>query len=178
MRIWVSVRVEGRPPDRPRAGGGESFVGALDDQFALELVDGPEHVEDEPPGGGGGVDALFEHDQVDAARAQRFGKLQQVAKRPCGAREPGDHEGVAGAGVFQGLVEFGAGGEFPGGIVDEDLLAARRGEGVLVSIRPPRRVARAQGRSGSPEDRQAPCGPWRNRCVHCAHCVHRVASGP
>ena len=52
------------------AGGFQALPGALADQVGEHLVHSGEHVEGEPPGRGGGVDALFEHHQVDPALVQ------------------------------------------------------------------------------------------------------------
>src|SRR5690606_10384251 len=52
------------------AGGGESFVGAFDDEFAHELGQGGEDVEDQVAGGGGGVDGFVQGAESDAVAAE------------------------------------------------------------------------------------------------------------
>jgi hypothetical protein len=54
-------------------------------------------VEQEPPGGGGGIDALFENDEVDAAFVELGGKFGHVPHRPERARQPGYHQFVTAA---------------------------------------------------------------------------------
>ncbi len=69
-----------------------------------------EHAEPGAAFGGGGVDALFEHPQLDAPVAQRGAEGDQVQY---GAAEPvqaGYDEGVAGAQVAQEQVELWAAG--------------------------------------------------------------------
>jgi hypothetical protein len=44
----------------------------------LELGDGSEDLEEHPADGGGGVDALVEYDQVDAAFLELVGQFDQV----------------------------------------------------------------------------------------------------
>ena len=51
----------------------------------------------EPPSGGGGVDALFEHDQVDAALVEMGGEFGHLPYRPERPRQAGGHEFVAAA---------------------------------------------------------------------------------
>jgi hypothetical protein len=62
-------------------GGLEAFEGAFADEVGEELVHRGEHVEREPPDRGGGVDALLEHHQFDAALVQLRGELGEVANR-------------------------------------------------------------------------------------------------
>ncbi|MEU6293948.1 hypothetical protein [Streptomyces erythrochromogenes] len=49
-RMISSVATLGRPPTRP-AGGGQALLGADDDEFADELGERGEDVEDEPSAG-------------------------------------------------------------------------------------------------------------------------------
>ena len=63
-------------PADPRCG--EALVGALGDQGALELGDRREDVEGELPGRGGGVDALVQHAEVDAAAFEVGGQFDEV----------------------------------------------------------------------------------------------------
>ncbi len=98
----------------------------------LEFGDRAQDLEEHAAHRGGGVDALVEHDQVDALGLQPLGQLDEVLQ---GAAEPvelGHHELVAIAGDQEGFVEFGASGELAGRLVGEDLLAAGRAERVLL----------------------------------------------
>ena len=64
-----------------------------------------------------------------------LGQLDQVLQ---GAAEPvelGDHQLVPARLRQQGLVELGRRGELAGGLVDEDLVAAGGGEGVVLGLR-------------------------------------------
>jgi len=91
-----------RPPGAAAgAGGVQALAGAFHDQLALELVDRAEDMEDQPPGGGGGVDLLLQHDQADAALVQLAGEREEVLERPHGAGQAGDDEHVARAQVGQ-----------------------------------------------------------------------------
>jgi hypothetical protein len=54
-------------------------------------------VEQEPPGPGGGIDSLFEHDKVNPALGEERGDLGEVAYRAGHPRQPGDDQLVAGA---------------------------------------------------------------------------------
>jgi hypothetical protein len=51
-------------------GGGQPVDGALGHQRVLELGNRAEDLEEHPPNRGAGVDALIQHDQVDAACLQ------------------------------------------------------------------------------------------------------------
>jgi hypothetical protein len=96
----------------------------------FERGDGVEDLEEHAADGGGGVDALVQDDEVDAALLQLLGQGDEVFQ---GAAEPvelGEHQLVALAQDEQGLVEFGTAGEFPGRLVDEDLFVAGGFEGV------------------------------------------------
>ena len=88
------------------SGGGQAVAGVGDDELALEFGQDREHAEHGAAFGGGGVDALFEHPQLDAAVAQGGAEGDQVQY---GAAEPvqaGHDEGVAGAQVAQEQVEL------------------------------------------------------------------------
>jgi len=115
-------------------GGVEALAGALGDQFALELVDRAEDVEDQPPGRGGGVDVLLEDHQADAALAQLVDEREEVLQRPHRAGQPGDDEHVPLAQVGQGLVQFGALGELAGHLVGEDLVASVGGQLIDLAV--------------------------------------------
>lgn len=117
------------------AGGGEAVVGAFGHEGVFELGDGAEDLEEHAAYRGGGVDALVEHDQVDAAFVQVGGQVDEVCEGPAESVEFGDDEVVAAAvGNQERFVEFGAAGEFAGGLVDEDLFAAGCGECVVLGV--------------------------------------------
>ncbi|SFL19054.1 hypothetical protein SAMN05216275_16714 [Streptosporangium canum] len=95
----------------------------------LELGDRPEDLEEHPADRGGGVDALVEDDETDTASLEFLRQLDEVFQ---GAAEPvefGDHELVALACDEEGLVELGPAGEFPAGLVGDDLLLMLKGGG-------------------------------------------------
>ena len=86
-----------------------------------------EHAEPGAAFGGGGVDALFEHPQLDAPVAQRGAEGDQVQY---GAAEPvqaGYDEGVAGAQVAQEQVELWAAGFGAACSVEVDVVSGDAG---------------------------------------------------
>src|SRR5581483_3272621 len=68
------------PATAPPAGAGcrQAFMGALNDQFALELIDRGHDVEDKAPARRSRVDLLLEDHQFDPALAQLVGHVQQM----------------------------------------------------------------------------------------------------
>lgn len=58
------------------ASGGEAVHGAFDDHLPVVLG---EEVEHQPPAGGGGIDALFQDDEVDLMGAEPADEFQQVS---------------------------------------------------------------------------------------------------
>ena len=70
-----------------RASCCEAVKRAFGHKRVLELRDRPEDMEEHPSHSGGGVDALVEHDQIDAALLQEPGELDQVLE---GAAEPAE----------------------------------------------------------------------------------------
>ncbi|KWX05457.1 hypothetical protein TH66_01775 [Carbonactinospora thermoautotrophica] len=116
------------------AGGDQAFVGGLDDEFADELGQGGEDVEDQPAAGGGGVQGLVQALEADAAAEQVRDQGDQVGQ---GAGEPvpaGDDEGVAGAQVVQAGRQFGPVGAFARELVGEHPDASGLGEGVDLAV--------------------------------------------
>ena len=69
-------------PGDAAAGGIQSFAGALDDQFADELSQRGEDVEDQPASRGGGVQRLVQAPEADSLPAQRGDDLDQVGQGP------------------------------------------------------------------------------------------------
>lgn len=54
-------------------------------------------MEQEPPGRGGGVDALLEHHQIDTAIGEQRCDLGEMAHRAGHPRQPSDHQLVTAA---------------------------------------------------------------------------------
>lgn len=79
------VLVDGGAADAAGLGGGQALVGAFDDEFADELGEGGEHVEDQAAARRGGVEGLFQGSEPDAAAAQVGDDRDEVLQ---GAGEP------------------------------------------------------------------------------------------
>ena len=77
--------------------GVDAVAGALGDEPALEVGDGPDDVEDQLAGGLGGVDVFFEADQVDVVRLEVFDRFEEFLEGAPEAVEARDAEVVAGA---------------------------------------------------------------------------------
>lgn len=123
--LWNSSTAAG-------AGGFQAVPGSLRHQGVFELGDGAEDLEEHSAEGGGGVDALVEHDQVDAFGLQLLGKLDEVFQRAAEPVELGDDELVALSGDEEGLVEFGATGKLAGRLVGEGPFAPCGFQGILL----------------------------------------------
>ncbi len=98
-------------------------AGVGDDELALEFGQDREHAEHGAAFGGGGVDALLGHPQLDAPVAQGGAERDQVQY---GAAEPvqaGHDEGVAGAQVAQEQVELWTAGFGAACPVEVDVLS-------------------------------------------------------
>jgi hypothetical protein len=127
----------GRGPPQARAaaaGGVQSLAGALDDQFADELRQRGEDVEDQPSAGGGGVQGLVQALEPDAVSAQRADDSDQVGQGPGQPVQARDDQGVAGPQVVQTGGQLGPVGVLARELVGEDAEAARLGQGVLLAV--------------------------------------------
>lgn len=122
-----------RAPPCPR--GGQTVHRPFGHQSMLKLGDRAKDLEEHPTGGGGRVDALVKDDEVNTALLQGVGQVDEVFQRPTEPVELGDDELIAcPVGREQGLVEFGSAGELSGGRVEEDLLAAGRGQSIVLGL--------------------------------------------
>ena len=77
-------------------GGRETVHRPFGHQGVFELGDRSEHLEEHSADGGGGVDALVEDDQVDAAALEVVGQLDEVLRGTAQPVQFGDHELIAG----------------------------------------------------------------------------------
>src|SRR5450759_1146955 len=109
--------------------GVEAFASAFDDEFADELGQGGEDVEDEPATGRGGVQRLVHAAEADAVAAQVGDQGDQVGQ---GAGEPveaDNDQGVAGAQVVQTGLELGSFSGAAGPLLGEYPQAPDLGQG-------------------------------------------------
>ena len=122
----------------PAVGPGrfQAFAGAFGDEVGQHLIHRGQHVEGEPPGHGGGVDALREHDQVDPALLKQRGDLGEVAHRAGHPGQPGDHELVPAAEMIEAVVPLGSPSELAGGGVSPVPLTARGPQRVELGVVP------------------------------------------
>ena len=79
----------------------QAVFGALRDQAALEMRNGPEHVEYEFSSGGCGIDPLLEADEVDLSGFEAVDGFQEFLERAPQAIEADDGEGVVGPGLIK-----------------------------------------------------------------------------
>ena len=98
-----------RAPAKPAAGAGGFASGrrALADQLALELRQGGEQVQLQPPGGRVGVDRLGQRPERDLAFLQLADELDEVPEASAEPIQPPDDERVASAEVVEAGVELG-----------------------------------------------------------------------
>jgi hypothetical protein len=135
------------------AGCVQALVGVLHDEFADELRECREHVEDQAPAWGGGVERLVERGEADAMLAQAGDKGDEV---PNGAAEPiegRDDEGVPFVGVVEVLPQFLALRVPAGPLVGDHPIATCFGEGVDLPLE-----QLSLGRGAGVPDERAPHG--------------------
>lgn len=121
----------GRPPWRAAGPGrGQAGLGALSDQLAFELRQGPEDVEHQFAARGSRVDVLRQAAEPDVALGQGVHGVDEVTQRAAEAvQAPHDH-GVAGSRLVEELGQLAAFIERPRRPVGEDPVAPGRLEGV------------------------------------------------
>jgi hypothetical protein len=76
----VTIDVSPRPPEGLTQGSRplKSRPDTVTDQGPLKLADGGHHVEDELPGGSGGVDVLFDREESNSAETEVFESLDEL----------------------------------------------------------------------------------------------------
>ncbi len=76
----VTTDLSPRPPEGFAQGSRplKARPDTVADQGPLKLADGGHHVEDELPGGGGGVDVLFDREEGNAAATEVFESLDEL----------------------------------------------------------------------------------------------------
>ncbi len=100
----------------------------------FEIGDGSKDLEEHSPDGGGGVDTLVQHDEVDPVELHLSGQLDQVLQRSAEPVKLGDDELVAVPCSAQSVVQPGPAGQFAAGLVDEHPLTARGGQCVFLRL--------------------------------------------
>lgn len=119
----------------PGSSCGEAVPGPFGHERVLKLSDGPDDGEEQSTNGGGSVDALVEHNQVNLLVLQLLRQVNQVRQRATEPVQFGDHELIARpVGREQCLVQLGSPGEGPGGVIDEDRLTAARYDALSVDL--------------------------------------------
>ena len=95
--VWSlsTVQTVGRPPPDPGPGGGETCHGAVPDELPLELSQGTEDVDHQPPAGGAGGDGLGQADERNVAGIQCLHRLDEVLEGPPKSVQPPNDDGVA-----------------------------------------------------------------------------------
>lgn len=107
---------------------------ALAHQVLLELGQGAEQVEDQPPAAGVGVDRLLDALELRTALLQSLGALEQILQRAAQPIQSPHHQGVASAQIFERAAQTGPIGLGAAGLVAVDALAAGRREGIVLEI--------------------------------------------
>ena len=118
------------------SGGGEAVAGVGGDEFALQFGQHGEHAEHGAAFGGGGVDALLEDFEADAAFSQCRAEGDQVQYGPAEAVQAGDDKGVivVVAQVPQDLVELGSAGFGSGGVIEVDVFFGDAGAAECIGL--------------------------------------------
>ena len=96
------------------------------------MGDRTEHMEHELAGGRGGIEALLEADQVDAAGLEAVDDFEKFSERASQTVEPGDAQSVAGSSVVDELGKTGAVRALSGGDVGEETDGACLEQAVLL----------------------------------------------
>ena len=78
----VAERNRPAHPDALPLRGRDLVADSLAGDLALELGEGQQHVEGQPPHAGGGVEGLGHRDERDAVRVEQLDQLGEVGKRP------------------------------------------------------------------------------------------------
>jgi hypothetical protein len=157
------------PPDHlpPAAGSGNLVAGALRDDLALELCEGQQHVQNQPPHRRGGVELLSDRDERDVLALEGLHQLGEV--------EQAAGESVVLTGMalltresesFRGRLS--GSGRNPGGYVrtPDDLSRTRE-------FRKPRRIAKTSAENAkNAQDRESRLSAlrvnWSVALVRCA----------
>jgi hypothetical protein len=108
------------PSTSTRAGCCETGVGALANEFALELCESTEDVEDEPSGWRGRVNRFSQALEGNAALFEQADCLDEMAQVSPETVESPDDEGVPWTQVVEGAPKLGSGGQCSASAVFED----------------------------------------------------------
>jgi len=100
----------------------------------FEFCDRPEDLEKHPTNGGTGIDALVEHQQIDAVSMQILRQRDEVFEGAAKSVQLGDHQMVASPGDELCPVELRATSKLAAGLVDEDLGAAGSRQRILLGL--------------------------------------------
>ncbi len=120
-------------PSSPR--GVQPVAGVGNDEFSLQLCQDGEHPEHGSPFGCGGVDALLEYAQTDAAFLEGSAEGDQVQHGSAKAVEASDDELVTTpVGGREGFGEFGAGCFGPAGAIEVDVCRVDAGAGEGINL--------------------------------------------